>query len=391
MRRRAVYNPSVIRQLNFVIGAFCVIAAMSLLRLNLLDSQYAAVVLSTPQETESMYFLAPETSTPSRATFPMAQPRATTTSAKTQNTPIATKPTTPVAAPIQTVATPLPASDFNAVNTVARQAVVNIVCFSPNSESPITASGVIIDPRGVILTNAHVAQYVVLEESQRVALSCEIRTGSPAVPVWYARVIYISSQWIREHAQDIRNEKSTGTGENDYALLRITGGINGAPLPNSFPFVAPNTGQSAQTPNQSVLVASYPAGFLGGVIAIQNLNLVSTITTLRELFTFSNAQTADLMSLGGVIVAQSGSSGGAVVDSFKRLIGIVVTSSTATQTADRDLRAISLFHINQSMIEETGKGLSAYLTGNLDTIDAAFRKDTVPGIQQALVTALLKQ
>ena len=50
---------------------------------------------------------------------------------------------------------------FESIDAITRPALVNILCRPRGAgpiASPISGSGVIIDPRGVILTNAHVAQ-----------------------------------------------------------------------------------------------------------------------------------------------------------------------------------------------------------------------------------------
>ena len=384
-----------IRQLTFLIGALCVIAALSVLQLNFINSQYAAVALH--DATQSVATSTPYTPLPSADSapditpFPLTPKAPSVSSAPTQGT--AATSTTP--APMS--ATPKPSApesyapantDFSLINTATRNAVVNIICTAPNSSGPLSGSGVIIDPRGVILTNAHVGQYILLSETAGISLDCEIRTGSPAHAAYSARVIYISQQWIHDHAHEIREEDPLGTGENDYALLRITGSITGAALPSSFAFLTPNTNETAQSEGQHVLAASYPAGFLSGSSALYDLNLVSTITTIKKLFTFSEAHTADLISLGGIIVAQSGSSGGAVVDGLGHLIGIIATSSLGEQTSQRDLRAVTLYHINHSFIHETGKSLSAYLSGNLSDIQRSFDKTIAPKLEMELYNGL---
>src|SRR3989344_252919 len=52
-----------------------------------------------------------------------------------------------------------------ALNEQVRAAVVNILCITGSGGplNSISGSGVIIDPRGIILTNAHVAQYFLLK------------------------------------------------------------------------------------------------------------------------------------------------------------------------------------------------------------------------------------
>ena len=79
----------------------------------------------------------------------------------------------------------VPAVSFSTINEVTREALVNVFCTTKSGGSfkPTTGSGVIIDERGVILTNAHVAQYYLLEDYLvEDFVSCVIRTDSPASP-----------------------------------------------------------------------------------------------------------------------------------------------------------------------------------------------------------------
>ena len=366
------------------LSALCVFATATILQSYLPTYQYASVALSnapaispTPEDSPSGPV----------ALFPLAPTKATpATPAHTGNPSEAA----PAAGPVQQAPQSNSSTvDIEALNTSVREAVVNVVCQSKNSESPISASGIIIDPRGVILTNAHVAQYLLLRDSGNIALTCTVRTGSPASVSWNVRILYISSQWVHAHAEEIRETHATGTGENDYALLQITGRVSGDSLPASFPYLAPDVGSAAAFSGQETIVASYPAGFLGGVITLTNLNLVSTITKIKDVFTYKNG-THDVISLGGVILAQSGSSGGAVVSLAKRLIAVIATSSTGSQTSDRDLRGITLYHIDQSIQTETGENLESYLTGDLTTIANNFSTQIEPPLIKTLVDALMK-
>ncbi|HET8581335.1 MAG TPA: serine protease [Candidatus Paceibacterota bacterium] len=381
-----------IRRLTFLLGALCVIAAISLFRLHVIDSQYAAVALHDAPAAPAAD--ASTSTAPAQiALFPrLAAPAAPAAPSSGSQLPAAepaaaAKPAEEAAAP----AVPPPPSntDFSDINPRTRAALVNIVCTAPGSEGPVSGSGVIIDPRGVILTNAHVAQYVLLAESDRVTLSCEARIGSPAHDAYHIAVLYLSRQWIASHAAQIREESPLGTGENDYALLSITGSATMTPLPETFPYVSPDTSETAQQEGQPVLIASYPAGFLKGMTTVYDLDLVSTVTAIKRLYTFSDAHTADLISLGGVIVAQGGSSGGAVVDGLGRLIAIIATSSEEGQTADRDLRAVTLYHINQSILSETGSDLEGYLAGDLSATRSRFDAGIAPGLLQQLFNGLM--
>lgn len=232
-----------------------------------------------------------------------------------------------------------------------------------NTISMVTGSGVIIDPRGVIITNAHIAQYYLLPN-----YDCTIRTGSPAEPTYEAELLFVSKRWIEEHAKDITDPNPSGTGERDFALLLITKGAAQTPLPISFPFISIDTSLNAIKVGDSISLAAYPASFLSGPLLVNNLTLASTISSIREVLTFKTS-TIDLFSTGGNILAQRGSSGGGVFSTAGKLVGVIVTTTEASTTGERDLRAITLSHIETSLAEETGKTINAYLSGNLtDTL-----------------------
>jgi S1-C subfamily serine protease len=263
-----------------------------------------------------------------------------------------------------------PPQSFLTINELTRAALVNILCM-PQSGSfkPVSGSGVIIDPRGVILTNAHVAQYVLLSQSQRVNVICTIRSGSPAVALWKAEVLYIPPIWVKEHVDEINTEHPLGTGEHDYALLRITSPLDTVSPPptlqgSGFPAISVDTREAIGFESDSVLAASYPAEFVGGIVAQLNLFAVSSVVTIKQLLTF-RAQTVDLLSLGGVLEAQGGSSGGAVVNAWGRLIGIITTTSEGTTTAARDLRAITLSYVNRDLMAQTQSDLPTILGGDI--------------------------
>jgi hypothetical protein len=159
------------------------------------------------------------------------------------------------------------------LNDRVRPAVVNILCTTNTGGVlfPISGSGVIIDPRGIILTNAHVAQYYLLTSYRKSGfIDCTIRTGSPAKNAYKAELLYLSPPWVAKNAKNLIATDPVATGEDDFALLYITGSTKGAgPLPVSFPFVAPAVNDSDIKIGTGALAASYPAGFLGGS-AIRN-------------------------------------------------------------------------------------------------------------------------
>lgn len=280
---------------------------------------------------------------------------------------------------------PFPPQSFEVINNQARLALVNILCGARSGTfRPISASGVIIDPRGVILTNAHVAQYFLLSSDPTVDLSCVIRAGSPAYPSWNAEVLFIPPSWVKRHASDIIKTQPVGTGEYDYALLRVTSAINGQPLLPRIAYVPIDTRETIAFKDDDVLVASYPAEFVGGIATQLNLYPATSITTIKKMLTFDN-KTVDAISLGGVIGAQSGSSGGAVMNAWGRLVGIISTTSEGETTAKRDLHAITLSYINRNIASESGVDLASILQGDIEGNARAFNASIAPALRKLLI------
>ena len=270
------------------------------------------------------------------------------------------------------------------INEETRLALVNILCAAKNdSLRPISGSGVIIDPRGVILTNAHVAQYVLLSKNPDVNLSCVIRGGAPARPLWNAEILFIPPVWVEEHANEITLTRATSTGEHDYALLRITGTSDGSQMPIGLAYLPPDTREAIGFIDDPVLVAGYPAEFIGGLMSQFNLFPVSSFTNIKDLLTFTK-DTIDVLSLGGVIEAQSGSSGGPVTNAWGRLVGIITTTSEGATTAQRDLRAVTLSYINRDLTLQSGFDLQTTLGGDTAAQAAAFNS----GDAQVLIKLL---
>src|SRR3989344_7633758 len=289
---------------------------------------------------------------------------------------------------------PFPPLPFQTINERARAALVNILCMSGNEAlRPISGSGIIIDPHGVILTNAHVAQYVLLSQSSEVDLSCVIRSGAPARPMWSAEVLYIPLVWVEEHAVDITSSNPTGTGEHDYALLRITGPYD-VRVPDvskaSYPSIPFDVREAISFPGDLMLITAYPAEFVGSAATQFDLHPVSSTAPVSELLTF-HSRTIDLISFKGAAEAQSGSSGGPVVNAWGYATGIITTTSDGLTTAERELRAITTSYIDRDLMLQTGTGLAATLSGDLQATADNFKAKNAPTLTKLLIDQILKR
>jgi len=335
------------------------------------------VVSSTPEHTKEKVVEKPKIKP--KSPTPIVRTPSLTASSPDQKT-IAVLSETP----------PKPAPNFEQINDTARKTVVNILCQTKTSGSvsTITATGVVIDSRGTILTNAHVAQYFLLKNFQvQDFVKCTIRTGSPAYPRYNVELVYISPTWVQNNKSILTSPDPKGTGENDYALLRITDAIDGSPLP-SFQHLTIKMSENFDI-GETVNLVAYPAGFLGGQSVQQDLSLTSALTTIQDVFTFKNT-TIDLISIPGTILSQKGASGGAVVNKDSSLVGIITTSSNAPTTGERDLRAITLPYINRAIQSETGMNLPSFLSQDIATYAQNFQLNTAPSLSKLIQDELLK-
>lgn len=327
---------------------------------------------------------------PSSATSSSTLPKVATSTPKTSTKK--TKPTVSSSTPAVTTTVPLAALvSSEEVNALARASIVNILCSARNNGTvrSISGSGVIIDSRGVVLTNAHIGQYFLLKDYPSTdSVDCVVRVGSPAEPRYRATLLYLPPAWIEENASQIKAEHGTGTGENDYAFIQITSTTNPAGvLPSTFPNIA-MTAASSNT-NEGVLIAGYPAGFLDGMSIEKNLYATSAFSTIGNLYTFDDPTHVDVISLGGTIVAQGGSSGGAVVRTYDgKLVGLVATATAGETTAQRDLRAITIGYINRSLVDAGRGGLVELLSANLEKLSADFAATLFVEEKKKLVEAL---
>ena len=298
---------------------------------------------------------------------------------------VATPSAQPASTPLVASAPPTLSGNIglDASASILRAALVNIICYAPASSGlhSISGSGVIIDPKGFILTNAHIAQYFLLTDR---AVSCTIRSGSPATDKYTAQLIYISPLWLRANATVLTQTLPSGTGEYDFALIAIDKSSTNAPLPASFPSIPlailpPPSG----TP---VVIASYGAQFLETNQIQSSLFPTVVFGSVKEVFTFA-LNTIDVLSLGGSAAAQEGSSGGGVSDASGSLVGTITTSTVEGATATRELDAITASYIRSEYASEMGSALDLLLAESAAAAIADFAP-RIPALEAIITVGL---
>ncbi len=267
------------------------------------------------------------------------------------------------------------------------QAIVNIFCTftTPTSIRTTTGTGFFIHSDGVILTNAHVAQYLLLEKTELLGdAECLVRTGNPAKAEYRAELLYIPPTWVQKNASLIDASLPTGTGERDYALLYVSESITDTPLPAHFSALAVDTDFLPITAKgQEVTASGYPATDLIKHGANTPLLPKLAFTSISELYTFGSNY-ADVFSIKGSDVGAEGSSGGPIVTKDGKVIGMIVTRGDDTIDGQGSLRAITLSHINRTIEEETSFSLEKNASGNIQNRSQIFTKTLAPFLTELL-------
>jgi S1-C subfamily serine protease len=169
-----------------------------------------------------------------------------------------------------------------------------------------------------------------------------------------------------------------GTGERDYALLYVNESIDNTPLPARFPalrFRADSLPISIR--ENQVTAMGYPAKPLLENGPEADLIPQLATTTISELYTF-DSNLADVLSIRGSVVGAEGSSGGPVLNEDNEVIGMIVTRGDDTIDGTGSLRAITMGHVNRTMIQETNFTLGQNLNGNLSYRSNIFAETISP-------------
>ncbi len=269
--------------------------------------------------------------------------------------------------------------ELPAVALSIRKALVNITCEIKmrGTIARTSGSGVFISPKGYIITNAHVAQYLLLKNYPYTkATTCVIRTGSPARARYNASIVFLSSDWLYANVSTSTSitSKKTETGKHDIAILTISGeahevGATTNKVPTVFPFVP--LGDKTPTVNEPVIIGSYAAQFLSPGLLKTSLYPTITYGNIKKLYTLAST-TVDVVALGATAAAQEGSSGGGVLNANGKLTALIVIGTITGPTNTRSLDGITAQYIRRTYKNESGKSLNILLTESTTTATKEF-------------------
>jgi hypothetical protein len=292
------------------------------------------------------------------------------------------------------------ASTTNASISISTQrasvadALVNIFCTMKTKRSirATSGSGVFIADTGVILTNAHVAQFLLINQNTAgITSSCVVRSGSPAIPKYYADLLYISPLWIKDNAALLQTEHPSGTGERDYALLYVTKAVDGATLPSSFPALPIDVTPFNKTSKNEVVRAG---GFPAEIIRTEGPKalLMPTVatTTITELFTYTR-DNIDLVGIAPSSVGEQGSSGGPITTLDDTVIGLISTKGNEAKDGAKSLRAITIPYINRTIYDEVHVGLLDTISSKLADRARIFRATVEPLLRDMVLDNIDQQ
>lgn len=222
-------------------------------------------------------------------------------------------------------------------------AVVQILCQTP--QELFSASGVIVNDRGLIMTNAHVAGVV-----KKVGeANCQARSGNPALAFAGLRIVFA--------ADTTREVPETKVPQGDIAFLEL--------VDPREPFAAATVAIRFIERGANLLTLGYPSEFLKSITATANSNLVfSTLRIDGYVDLNGDLSTAEAYVSRGGIALQQGSSGTALFERAGRVVGLIFATTKGETTAEREGIALSTPYIDAVLRLETGQGLAEFIASH---------------------------
>lgn len=220
------------------------------------------------------------------------------------------------------------------------RAVIQIFCAT--REELFSASGVIVSERGLVLTNAHVAEIV----KKAGEANCQARHDNPASSFGKIKVILSLDTTLKV--------PDTEVPRHDIGFLQITDAVE--------PFSTAVLSTANAVKGETLLTLGYPSEFLEGLNAIENSNLVFSTLRVEGLADIDNdPTTAEGYAFRGGLALQQGSSGTALFNREGKVVGLIFATTKKETTAEREGVALAIPYIDTILRQETGLGLMEFI------------------------------
>lgn len=266
--------------------------------------------------------------------------------------------------------------------------LVNIICLQKegNLINAHTGSGIIISPKGLVITNAHVALPFLIEQSEgKNKMDCVLYKENIPTFGYKAELIYISEEWVKENAEIISALNPKGTGENDYALLYINKNTNPAlSVPRNFSYKNINTKKDYVGIGDEVLVAGFPGAPKTLIDLNHAVNLKQDIVKIYDVYTFMK-NSVDVFSTEITEVAAKGASGGGVFKN-NELVGLIVTTSGPPNNSR--INALTTDYINRDLISDYGLSFGEVINSNYTNLADTFEKNLLSELSELVLQYL---
>lgn len=263
-----------------------------------------------------------------------------------------------------------------------RNVLVHIICLEKTKTYTrmSSGSGVLISSSGIILTNAHVT-YPFLFSSQFEAdiYSCSVRPESIPNFGYNAELVYFPIDWLKTNKDIIKDPAPIGTGEDDYAILRITTPLGPTPRSSTFEHALVETTVDDLKKDISATVAGYPSTNTGVFDLDIRPGLSTAITRILDYFTFSG-RSYDVLQTDVNTVAKRGSSGGGVFVE-PNLYGLIVTTNANSKGSY--INALTIPYIKKDFEDDTGIDFDEFINSSHELLKLRFNttyKNTIKSI-----------
>jgi len=261
--------------------------------------------------------------------------------------------------------------------------LVNIICTQKTGAmtKASTGSGVLISPSGIVITNAHVAQFFLLEDSGNSSINCAVYRENIPTFGYKADLIYLSPEWVKDNKEIMRQENPRGTGEKDYAFLQITENTNPVlSLPSQFSYTQILTDENIYREGRKISIGGFPGSPLSLFDLAKAGALQTDESSIIDVFTILG-DTIDIFSTERTHVAAKGASGGGIFYN-NNLIGITVT--VTKEGSGARINAITTDYINRDLMDEARFDLNHIINNGASSVKEDFQKNQLENLANSI-------